>query len=155
MYQPADTHTIEILVIIFFILLRTVTIAIKYAYIPIPTWYQLNNVVLSSERLAGWLILVAWKSVSSKTADKYADLSFVTVTGHINDGPCLKFLPQPKGLHDLLSSCHLQGKVTRDTVVRMLLGGSEHMKFKIPVGIDLTRELPSYHEGAGWSFMKA
>lgn len=153
--QPEDTHPIEVMVIIFFIFLRCVTIAIKYAYIPVPMWYQLREVQATKKRLAGWLILLSWRDVKSETANMYADLSFLTITSNVDDGPCLRFLPWPRGIQQLSSSCHMQGRVTREEVAKMMLNGSHHVQSQIPTGFDFTWEIPRFHDDANWSFLKS
>lgn len=92
----------EITSLFLFIWLRNSTIAIKYAYMTSESYRELNECVLPGEYMRDQLLIMRWDIVSKRTAEKYINISCITVLGtqNMRSSLCLCFLPWPRTSQD-------------------------------------------------------
>jgi len=141
----AVEHTTEypaIVQVIVIMILRCVTISIKYAYMPLPSWRQLSVVVMPEQRLLGLLVVGTWQHVKPATAKKYAELSMLTVLGPGLPQFKMKFLPPPITCNAAHLASRRQGKATRQVIAEFMLQEAEAGKVVLPEGLDIGTDLP-------------
>eukprot|EP00929_Paragymnodinium_shiwhaense_P075112 TRINITY_DN38409_c0_g1_i1.p1 TRINITY_DN38409_c0_g1~~TRINITY_DN38409_c0_g1_i1.p1 ORF type:complete len:652 (+),score=76.61 TRINITY_DN38409_c0_g1_i1:196-1956(+) len=152
--RPTDVSHVEIMYAVLMQLLRAITIGIKYAYLPLPTWHQLNKAEVSDDRLLRLLLIAGWQDVKPEQADFYAELSLITFVGPANDDQTrfrLKFHSWPKTAVEASALIRLQGRLPRGMAAKFLLHGehsvghsptSEALASEMRAGLDLSMELP-------------
>lgn len=130
---------VQVLVLL---ILRCITIAIKYAYLPLPAWRQLGAVIVPQKRLLSLLVVLTWSNVKPEIARMYADLSMITVLGPALPQFHLQFLPAPRTCQAAqVASCR-QGRATRQVVAEFVLQEADTGKMKLPEGLDLGSDFP-------------
>jgi len=131
--------------LLMFIVLKCLTVAIKYGFMPRAVWNQLNFVAWDPSRLAGTLLLGAWLNVNQETAEMQVDWALLSTVGLAEEEPHLTFL-QPTTADSVTAIQILQGKTTRRLVAEILVQeGSPR-----PHGLALESDMAPSLEEAGW-----
>eukprot|EP00929_Paragymnodinium_shiwhaense_P058833 TRINITY_DN29471_c0_g5_i4.p1 TRINITY_DN29471_c0_g5~~TRINITY_DN29471_c0_g5_i4.p1 ORF type:complete len:631 (-),score=86.89 TRINITY_DN29471_c0_g5_i4:171-2063(-) len=151
LFQPEDVRYVEVAYAILMQFLRAITIAIKYAYLPLPAWHQLNRSEVSDDRLLRLLLIAGWQNVKPEQAEYYSELSLLTFVGPSDDDQDrfrVKFHSWPRTAAEASAMIRLQGRMPRGIAAKFLLHGEgnketkETLAAEITAGLDLAMELP-------------
>eukprot|EP00421_Protoceratium_reticulatum_P050169 CAMPEP_0168432126 /NCGR_PEP_ID=MMETSP0228-20121227/38733_1 /TAXON_ID=133427 /ORGANISM="Protoceratium reticulatum, Strain CCCM 535 (=CCMP 1889)" /LENGTH=350 /DNA_ID=CAMNT_0008446249 /DNA_START=44 /DNA_END=1093 /DNA_ORIENTATION=- len=118
-FQPEHTTVMEVVVLYISTVLRCLTIAIKYGFMPRAVWNQMNAVSWDRKRLTSLMLLGSWLDVNEAFADMQIDLSLMTTVGLANEDLSLTFL-QPSTAESARDIQALQGRTTRRLVAEVL-----------------------------------
>eukprot|EP00403_Amphidinium_massartii_P007700 CAMPEP_0178385236 /NCGR_PEP_ID=MMETSP0689_2-20121128/7930_1 /TAXON_ID=160604 /ORGANISM="Amphidinium massartii, Strain CS-259" /LENGTH=774 /DNA_ID=CAMNT_0020005515 /DNA_START=56 /DNA_END=2381 /DNA_ORIENTATION=- len=95
--RPKEIFSAEVKFILMNVVMRIITIALKYAYMSRQSWDQLNTSLADVEYLFSLLIVAGWSHVAHAQLMKYAEMSFIGVIGsrYQRDSLYLKFIAWP------------------------------------------------------------
>jgi len=130
-YNPSDITDIELKFVFMMLIMRTVTVSFKYAFMTTRRWRELNHSVQDVAYLQSLLLIGGWAKVDEKQMMKFAEMSFIGVLGsrYQRDSLFLKFVPWPRSRDDL-------------TDLRHRLDGTTKSLYHLPVGKILRAATP-------------
>mmetsp|Transcript_18997 Transcript_18997/g.44329 ORF Transcript_18997/g.44329 Transcript_18997/m.44329 type:complete len:722 (-) Transcript_18997:128-2293(-) len=122
-YNPQDITRVELKFVGMMLVMRTLTVSFKYAFMTTRRWRELNQKVMDPAYLGSLLLISGWARVNEKQMLKYAEMSFIGILGsrYQRDSCFLKFVPWPRSRDDL-------------TDLRHRLDGTTKSLYHLPVG---------------------
>eukprot|EP00930_Biecheleria_cincta_P055310 TRINITY_DN4163_c0_g1_i3.p1 TRINITY_DN4163_c0_g1~~TRINITY_DN4163_c0_g1_i3.p1 ORF type:complete len:716 (+),score=109.93 TRINITY_DN4163_c0_g1_i3:26-2149(+) len=80
-YRPPEVKLVELKLCLSALFMRSITIAVKYAYVPYDQWTRVNTEHMPVEYIRSLLLLIAWRTIPAATRDFYTRLSLRSVLG--------------------------------------------------------------------------
>eukprot|EP00927_Polykrikos_kofoidii_P019489 TRINITY_DN19112_c0_g1_i2.p1 TRINITY_DN19112_c0_g1~~TRINITY_DN19112_c0_g1_i2.p1 ORF type:complete len:643 (-),score=73.37 TRINITY_DN19112_c0_g1_i2:74-2002(-) len=115
-WRPPDIAICEIFGDFLIVCLRTVTVSVKYAFMPRETWESVNSRLWTVGEVRNFLILFKWHLMSPETAEREAEFSLISVLGIVQNDLRMKFLPHGDSVSNVSKVIHRQGATTRHSL---------------------------------------